>query len=142
MEQQYQGMEHRRSPRVGYVGEIWYRDINKTLQGFKHAYAKNISEHGILFETYENFPSCSILELKLDLSLLPGVLISNSTSINVLAEVVRSEEIRRSWLYHIAVSFCKINPEDRSALQSYIQKAQEAIFLKEDIRSSYLHSPK
>ena len=66
-------LERRRSPRVEYVGEIWYRDINKSPQGFKHAYARNISEHGILFETYESFPPCTILELRLDLSSIPGV---------------------------------------------------------------------
>ena len=60
---QYSGIERRRSERAPYPIEISYRDRNKSSQGFKHAYGKNISQHGLLFETYENFPTCSIIEM-------------------------------------------------------------------------------
>lgn len=144
----YSGLERRRSPRVTYPFEIWYKDHNKNYQGFKHAYGKDISEHGLLFETYESFPPCTILEIRLELSssknsnesftpleVIPtrrdvavparggegGLL----TGFNVLAEVVRSEEVKHQWLYHIGISFCRIDEDCRRFLREYILKSRD-----------------
>lgn len=111
----YNGFERRRSQRVIYPFELSYKDPNRTNQGFKHAYGKNISEHGILFETYESFPALTILELKLEMSVSE----TEKKFFSVLAEVVRSEEFKRPWLYYIAVSFCKIDEECRRLIQEY-----------------------
>lgn len=108
--------ERRRSERVDYPFEIWYKDRNRNNQGFKHAYGKNLSEHGLLFETYENFPPCTILEIRIE---LPVSEISREF-FNILVEVVRTEEIKRQWLYHIGVSFCKIDNDCRIFLKKYI----------------------
>lgn len=110
----YNGVERRRSQRVSYPFEIWYRDRNKVEQGFKHAYGKNISEHGLLFETYETFPICTILEIRLEM--LEDDIVSG---FNILAEVVRSEEIKHQWLYHIGVSFCRIEDDCRRLIRQY-----------------------
>lgn len=133
----YSGIERRRSQRTPYSVEIWYRDRNKSNQGFKHAYGKNISQHGLLFETYENFPSCVILELKLEFLSLPGFSLPDARSFMVLGEVVRTEEVKRPWLYHIGVSFCKIEDEDRKFLGNYIVKALE---LSTQLESANIHS--
>lgn len=112
----YNGIERRRSKRVAYPFEIWYKDHNKNYQGFKHAYGKDISEHGLLFETYESFPPCTILEIRLE---LPSPRNSNE-SFNILAEVVRSEEIKHQWLYHIGIAFCRIDESCQKFLREYI----------------------
>lgn len=109
------GQERRRSQRVSYTSELLYRDRNKNNQGFKHAYGKNLSEHGLLFETYEEFPPCTILEVKLEL-FAPSAL---KNSFSILAEVVRTEEVKRPWLYYIAVSFCKIEDDCRHLIREY-----------------------
>ena len=111
----YNGFERRRSQRVIYPFELSYKDPNKNNQGFKHSYGKNISENGILFETYEGFPALTILELKLEMRISE----TEKKSFSVLAEVVRSEEFKRPWLYFIAVSFCKIDEECRKLIQEY-----------------------
>lgn len=121
----YDGIERRRSQRAPYSVEIWYRDRNKAGQGFKHAYGKNISQHGLLFESYENFPTCTILEIKLGFPPLPGLSMPNSDSFMVLGEVVRCEGVIRSWLYHIGISFCKIDEEMRKFLGDYIIRTLE-----------------
>lgn len=121
----YNGNERRRSQRAPYPVEIWYRDSNKKNQGFKHAYGKNISQHGLLFETYESFPACTILELKLILPALPGFSPLHTESFLVLGEVVRAEEVKKPWLYCIAVSFCKIEAEVCNFLGKYITKLLE-----------------
>lgn len=112
----FSGEERRRSQRVSYTFEIWYKDRNKNTQGFKHAYGKNLSEHGLLFETYESFPPCTILEIRLELPISSA----DKGSFNVLAEVVRTEDIKRQWLYHIGVSFCKVDDNCRVLLKKYI----------------------
>lgn len=109
-------IERRRSPRAQFPFELWYKDPNKSGQGFKHAYGKNISEHGIFFETYENFPALTILELKLELPVSE----TEKKSFGLLAEVVRTEEVKRQWLYNIGVSFCKIDEEWRQLIRNYI----------------------
>lgn len=114
--EQYNGKERRRSPRAVYLFELWYKDRNKDNQGFKHAYGKDLSEYGLLFETYEIFPQCTILEIKLDLP-ISG---EEKKSFNILVEVVRTEEIKRQWLYHIGVSFCKIDDYCRQLIKEYI----------------------
>lgn len=115
------GIERRRSKRAAYPFEVWYKDRNKNEQGFKHAYGKDISEHGLLFETYEVFSPCTILEIKLELP------ISGGGSFNLLAEVVRTIEARRQWLYNIGVSFCKIDPDCREFLKEYISKGLDKL---------------
>jgi len=114
----YSGQERRRSQRVIYPFEVWYKDYNKSSQGFKHAYGKDISEHGLRFETYENFLPCTILELRFD------VILSDSLvkTFNLLAEVVRSEEVRKPWLYNICISFCKIDTECKDLIKEYVHK--------------------
>ena len=113
--------ERRRSLRIECIGEVWYRDHNKPAQGLKHAYIKNISEHGLLFESYESFPICTILELKIDLIGMNQKRFPEHTFINVLAEVVRGQEIRRTWLYHMGVSFCRIKEKDQIFLEKYLK---------------------
>lgn len=142
----YTGQERRRSQRVPYPFEIWYRDRNKGNQGFKHAYGKDLSEHGLLFETYESFSPCTILEIRLELpasddkrsftslevtptsqwdAAVPRGASGNEdrhgllTGFNILAEVVRAEEIKRQWLYHIGISFCKIGDDCRRLIKEY-----------------------
>lgn len=152
----YNGIERRRSKRVTYPFEVWYKDRNKNNQGFKHAYGKDISEHGLLFETYEDFPPCTILEIKLELPApganpvppayqddLPGEksfplpVPSNAelTGFNVLAEVVHSEEIKRQWLYHIGVSFCKVDDDCRRLLKEYVFKGSDGVEYRREIIS-------
>lgn len=108
--------ERRRSERVNYPFEILYKDRNRNNQGFKHGYGKNISEHGLLFETYENFPPCTILEIRLELPVSE----TSKEFFNILVEVVRVSEIKRQWLYHMGVSFCKIDSDCRIPLKKYI----------------------
>ena len=121
----HNGSERRRSQRAPYPVEIWYRDSNKKSQGFKHGYGKNISQHGLYFETYESFSVCTILELKLILPPLPGFSQLHIESFLVLGEVVRAEEVKKPWLYCIAVSFCKIEEEVCNFLGKYITKLLE-----------------
>lgn len=111
----YTGPDRRRSQRVSYPFELWYKDRNKNNQGFKHAYGKNLSEYGLLFETYEDFPPCTILELRIELP-ESGI----DRGFNILAEVVRTEKIKRQWLYHIGISFCKINEDCLKLIREYI----------------------
>lgn len=134
----YSGIERRRSKRVLYPVEIWYRDRNKKSQGFKHGYGKNISQHGLLFETYENFSTCTILELKLGFPLLSGFSLRDAESFIVLGEVVRTEEIRRPWLYHIGVSFCKIEEKMREILGDYTVKTLAVSARSESVNSAPL----
>lgn len=118
----YSGIERRRSQRVGYSCEVWYKDRNKSTQGFKHAYGKNISEHGLLFETFESFPPCTILELKLVVTLSNG----QQDTFNALIEIVRVYEIKKQWLYNIGSSFCKIDNEYRKLIREYaLEKLSE-----------------
>lgn len=117
----YKGPERRRSQRVLYPFEVWYKDRNKDNQGFKHAYGKDISEHGLLFETFESFPACTILEIRLE----PPSQVAGGESFNILAEVVRAEEIKRQWLYHVGVSFCKVEEDCRVFLKGYIYREEE-----------------
>lgn len=124
----YNGLERRRSQRVTYPFEIWYKDHNKNYQGFKHAYGKDISEHGLLFETYESFPPCTILEIRLE---LPSF--KNS---NILAEVVRSEEIKHQWLYHIGISFCRIDEDCQRFLREYILRDRDSLDRRELARAA------
>lgn len=142
----YNNIERRRSQRASFPFEIWYKDRNKTNQGFKHAYGINISEHGLLFKTFESFPPCTILEIRLELPEpeTAGIKMDRKTeqdllnasseenhpvspqnknykiSYNLLAEVVRSEEIKRQWLYHIGLSFCKISDPCRLLIKNYV----------------------
>ena len=113
--EKYNGLERRRSRRVQYPVELWYKDRNKDTQGFKHAYGRNISEHGLLFETYESFPSCTILELMIEMPLENA----DKEGFNIIAEVVRLVELKRQWLYHIGVSFCKIDNDCRNLIKKY-----------------------
>lgn len=128
----YNGPERRRSPRVTYPFEIWYKDHNKNYQGFKHAYGKDISEHGLLFETYESFPPCTILEIRLELPISEN----SNESFNILAEVVRSEEIKHQWLYHIGISFCRIDGDCQKILREYILKSVDSLARRELARAA------
>lgn len=140
-------VERRRSRRVDFPYELSYRDRNKSNQGFKHAYGRNLSEHGLLFETYENFPQCTILEIKLEIPSLyydqKEIFIdknkhtpqnygikpesipldkssqTSTSGFSILAEVVRIEEVKKPWLYRIGVSFCKIDDSCRKAIRGY-----------------------
>jgi hypothetical protein len=113
--------ERRRSQRFAFPFEILYKDSNKAAQGFKHAYGKNISEHGALFETYEIFPSLTILELKIEIPMPESE--NEKKSFNILAEVVRVDEVKRQWLYNIGVSFCKIEEDCLSSIAEYISNS-------------------
>jgi len=126
----YKGKERRRGQRVAYTSEIWYRDYNKLDQGFKHAYGKNISQYGLFFEAYEIFPACTILELKLPVPYGQKIP-SQGKSFMVLGEVGRSEEIKRPWLYCIAVSFCKIDDSFREILTRYVSDVSTQKFPNE-----------
>jgi len=116
--------ERRRSQRFPFPFEILYKDSNKTSQGFKHAYGKNISEHGVLFETYESFPPLTILELKVEIP--EGE--NEKKSFDLLAEVVRASELKKQWLFHIGVSFCKIEEECRELIAKYIKNYSDKKF--------------
>lgn len=113
----YTGFERRRSQRVLFPYELFYKDPNKGTQGFKHAYGKNISEHGVLFESYESFPALTILEIRLEIPVNE----TENKSFVLLAEVVRIEEKKKPWLYNIAVSFCKVDSDFRSLINEYTQ---------------------
>lgn len=117
----YTDFERRRSQRASYPLELLYKDSNKNNQGFKHAYGKNISEHGLLFETFENFPQLTILELKLEFPISE----TDKKTFNILAEVVRVEEVKKPWLYNIAMSFCKIEEECRSLIREYTKNSMD-----------------
>ncbi len=122
--EKYNGVERRRSRRVQYPVELWYKDRNKDTQGFKHAYGTDISEHGLLFETYEGFPSCTILELIVEVPLENA----EKDGFNIIAEVVRLVELKRQWLYHIGVSFCKMDDDCRSLIKKYtVGKSSESL---------------
>lgn len=127
----YTGVERRRSIRVSYPFELLYKDRNKNSQGFKHAHGKNLSENGLLFETYENFPACTILELRLEFP----VDLTDKKFFNILAEVVRAEKVKKQWLYHIGVSFCKIDNDCRKFIREYIHSQQDTVPVQADFEN-------
>jgi len=57
-------------------------------------------------------------------------------SFNILAEVVRIEELKKQWLYGLGVSFCRISEECRNLIKEYISNFSE----KKEENISYLLS--
>ena len=49
-------------------------------------------------------------------------------SFDLLAEVVRVSELKKQWLFHIGVSFCKIEEECRELIAKYIKNYSDKKF--------------
>ena len=117
----FTGKEKRKHKRIAFNYVVTCRDCSGNIESVSHfafMHAKNMSVGGLLLESKYYYPASTLLEIKLS---IPSI----SHSIQVVGEVIRSEQIQQNTVYNLGISFVRIDEQSRQSLMNFVEEHSE-----------------
>ncbi|MCB1196422.1 PilZ domain-containing protein [bacterium] len=120
-QKKFLGKEKRQHKRVPFNYVVTCRDCSGNVESVSHfafMHAKNMSAGGLLLESKYYYPPTTLLEIKLS---IPSI----SHSIQVIGEVIRSEQVQQNNVFSLGISFVRIDDNCRQSLMKFVDDHSE-----------------